>query len=324
MQKIVIRTPNFIGDTINTTPAIELLKEEYPDAEFTLIGPAFIRDIFKYDRRVTRMICFEKGKRKDRTLLKELRKEPYDLGILFINTFISALLFKMARIRKIIGYNNEGRGFLLDFKLKINRNIHYINHYATLVNKFLNNKYTFLPPLTVTYTKEETFGFENQQPTIGLYLGGKNKGYRRYPEQLSVELLKQLSGYNIVLIGDKNDNANHETYLEEARLPNAINLTGKTTVEGLINTISNLDLLVTIDSAAMHIAAATETPFIALMGLSTSPTSVILPKVDFGKILKVENNMINEENYMNNLCPEIITDKINSLLPPVIKKSKGI
>lgn len=61
MQKIVIRTPNFIGDTINTTPAIELLKEEYPDAEFTLIGPAFIRDIFKYDRRVTRMICFEKG-----------------------------------------------------------------------------------------------------------------------------------------------------------------------------------------------------------------------------------------------------------------------
>lgn len=316
MQKIVIRTPNFIGDTINTTPAIELLKEEYPDAEFTLIGPAFIRDIFKYDRRVTRMICFEKGKRKDRTLLKELRKEPYDLGILFINTFISALLFKMARIRKIIGYNNEGRGFLLDFKLKINRNIHYINHYATLVNKFLNNKYTFLPPLTVTYTKEETFGFENQQPTIGLYLGGKNKGYRRYPEQLSVELLKQLSGYNIVLIGDKNDNLNHETYLKEARLPNAINLTGKTTVEGLINTISNLDLLITIDSAAMHIAAATETPFIALMGLSTSPTSVILPKVDFGKILKVENNMINEENYMNNLSPEIITDKIKSLLSP--------
>lgn len=248
--------------------------------------------------------------------MKELRKEPYDLGILFINTFISALLFKMARIRKIIGYNNEGRGFLLDFKLKINRNIHYINHYATLVNKFLNNKYTFLPPLTVTYTKEETFGFENQQPTIGLYLGGKNKGYRRYPEQLSVELLKQLSGYNIVLIGDKNDNLNHEAYLKEARLPNAINLTGKTTVEGLINTISNLDLLVTIDSAAMHIAAATETPFIALMGLSTSPTSVILPKVDFGKILKVENNMINEENYMNNLSPEIITDKIKSLLSP--------
>lgn len=314
MQKIVIRTPNFIGDTINTTPAIELLKEEYPDAEFTLVGPAFIRDIFKYDRRITKMICFEKGKRKDRTLLKELRKEPYDLGVLFINTFVSALLFKMARIRKIIGYNNEGRGFLLDFKLRINRNVHYINHYATLVNKFLNNKYTFLPPLTVAYTKEKTFGFENHQPTIGLYLGGKNKGYRRYPEQLSVELLKQLSGYNIVLIGDKNDNLNHETYLKETQLPNAINLTEKTTIEGLINTISNLDLLVTIDSAAMHIAAATGTRFIALMGLSTSPTSVILPKVNFGEILKIENNRINEEDYMGNLSPEIITDRIKSLL----------
>ena len=49
MKKIIIRTPNFIGDTINTTPCLELIKQEYPEAEFTIVGPDFVRELFKYD-----------------------------------------------------------------------------------------------------------------------------------------------------------------------------------------------------------------------------------------------------------------------------------
>lgn len=47
MKKIIIRTPNFIGDTINTTPCLELIKQEYPEAEFTIVGPDFVRELFK-------------------------------------------------------------------------------------------------------------------------------------------------------------------------------------------------------------------------------------------------------------------------------------
>ena len=45
MKKIIIRTPNFIGDTINTTPCLELIKQEYPEAEFTIVGPDFVREL---------------------------------------------------------------------------------------------------------------------------------------------------------------------------------------------------------------------------------------------------------------------------------------
>ena len=64
----------------------------------------------------------------------------------------------------------------------------------------------------------------------------------------------------------------------------------------------------------MHAATALKIPFIALMGLSTSPTSVITPKVDFGKILKIENNMIREEEYMQNITPAIIVQEVNKIL----------
>ena len=99
-----------------------------------------------------------------------------------------------------------------------------------------------------------------------------------------------------------------------ARIDHLINLTARTTIEGFINTIANVDLIITIDSSALHIAAAVKTPFIALMGLSTSPTSTILPKVPLGRILKIENNLIREEDYIRNITPDLILKTISELI----------
>lgn len=314
MKNIIIRTPNFIGDTVNTTPALELLKQEYPDAEFTLLGPGFIHDLFKHDPRITRFVTFQRGRRNHWELLKKIRKQRYDLGVLFVNTFISALLFRLAPIRTVIGYTNECRGFLLDFTLPLNRNVHYINRYASLINRFLNKKYTYLPPLTLIYSQQPPFRFTNEGKIVGFYPGGIHKGFRHYPENYALELLQRLSSYNVLLIGDARDNISHREYEKKAGHPHLMNISGRTTVEELVNTIANLDLLITIDSAAMHIAAATHTPFIALLGLSTSPTSCILPKVNFGKILKIENNLICEEDFIQNITPDLIMEQVKKML----------
>lgn len=321
MKKIIIRTPNFIGDTINTTPCIQLIKQEYPDAEIVIVCPDLVKDVFKYDPRITLCISFPISKRNKWSthwhIIKEIRKQKADLGIIFINTFISALLFKLAGIKCIIGYNNEGRGFLLDFTLKINRNKHYINHYASLFNEFIGNKYTYLPELYLPISGKKTFNFNNDKKTIGFYPGGTHKGMRHYPAQHAIKLIKLIhnAGYNIVLIGDITDNKSQSQYIKEANCDNVENLTGKTSIEDFFNTIAALDLLVTIDSAAMHTAAAVKTPFIALMGLSTSPTSAITPKTTtLGRIIKIENNLIREEDYMKNITPEIIINYIQELL----------
>ena len=320
MKKIIIRTPNFIGDTINTTPCLELIKQEYPEAEFTIVGPDFVRELFKYDPRITQYITFPlKRKKKLSTywkIVRELRKENGELGVIFVNTFISALLFRLGNVKKNIGYNREGRGFLLDFSPEINYHKHYINRYAFLFNEYIGNKYVYLPELSLRYTGQKTFQFDNSHKTIALYLGGENKEFRKYPDEYAVQLLRLLNrqGYNLLLIGDENDNIKHTQYAEEARIDHLINLTARTTIEGFINTIANVDLIITIDSSALHIAAAVKTPFIALMGLSTSPTSTILPKVPLGRILKIENNLIREEDYIRNITPDLILKTISELI----------
>ena len=203
MKKIIIRTPNFIGDTINTTPCLELIKQEYPEAEFTIVGPDFVRELFKYDPRITHYITFPlKRKKKLSTywkIVRELRKENGELGVIFVNTFISALLFRLGNVKKNIGYNREGRGFLLDFSPEINYHKHYINRYAFLFNEYIGNKYVNLPELSLRHTGQKTFQFDNSHKTIALYLGGENKEFRKYPDEYAVQLLRLLNrqGYNL-------------------------------------------------------------------------------------------------------------------------------
>lgn len=320
MKKIIIRTPNFLGDTINTSPCLQLIRQEYPDAQIVMVCPDFIHDLYKYDKSIDKCITYPHAhKRKPLTFLRlwrQLRKEKGDLGILFTNTFISALLFKLAGIKCSIGYERENRGFLLDFKLPFNQNKHYINRYAGLFNEFVGNKYKTLPELRLPISNRQTFRFDNNRPVIGLYLGGENKPYRRYPNDYSIRLLQLLSerNYNLILIGDRNDNLSHREYVRLSGASSVINLSGTTCLEDFFNTIAHLNLLITIDSSALHVAAALKVPFIALLGLSTSPTSNIIPKVDFGRILKIENNLIRAEDYIRNITPEIILQTLSELL----------
>lgn len=320
MKKIIIRTPNFLGDTINTTPCIQLIKQEYPNASLVIVGPEFVRDVFKFEEKVSKFITFPLERKKKVStffhILKELRKEKGDLGIIFVNTFVSALEFRLAGVKCIIGYSLEKRKILLDFSLPLNRNKHYINRYANLFNEFIGNKYKTLPELYLPVSGETIFDFKNNRPTIGFYPGGSHKGFRAYPPEYAVQLIQLLNnqGYNIVMLGDQQDSMEQLKYIQTANCNNIINLAGQTDIESFFNTIRQLDLLITIDSAAMHVAAALNTPFIALMGLSTSPTSTIVPKVPFGRILKIENKLIREEDFIHNITPEIIMDNVQNML----------
>lgn len=314
MKRIIICMPNFIGDSINTIPAIELIRQVFPQARITLLGPSFLKELFEYDPRISYIIVSNKRKKNYFRNIFVILRNRYDLGILFTNTFMTALLLRLALVKRLVGYENEGRGFLLNFKRPLNRNVHYINRYAMLVNSFLNNKFTYLPPLKLYYKQERNFNFDNDKAVVGLYLGGTNKRYRRYPEDHSLALLYLLKDYNMILIGDSNDAIVQSSYAHHANMDNLLDFSGKTSVGELITTIANLDLLITIDSAAMHIASAVGTKFIALMGLSTSPTSTVVPKTNLGVILKIENNMIDEACYIQNITPEIVYQNVRLIL----------
>ncbi len=318
-MNIIIKTPGFIGDTIMMLPALKLLKQEYPESKITVVCKDNCRDIFRgYD--IDKIIVDNtKGSnrlKKAVNLIKSIREERYDLGVVFHNTFMDALIFKLSNIDTIIGYDKEQRKILLDFWLKIDRSKHYINHYANLINKYLKEKHTLLPPLKL-YPQKQNFITKKSKPLIGFVLG-THKDTRGYPQKQSVELfsLFKNSSYKVVLLGDCNDKYNNSIYekqLKESKVE-VINTTGKTSVGEFIDIINTLDILVTIDSSSMHIAAATNTNFITIIGKSASPFEVVKPKVNFGSYLFRGEMCIKDADFIKNIKPQEIVKEIENRL----------
>jgi heptosyltransferase-2 len=314
-MNIIIRTPKFIGDTIMMLPALFLLQKHYKDADITIVCNSSFEAIFR-GQGIKKFIIDDtkNGNRVLKTLklIKKIKEDSYDLGILFHNSFTSALIFKLANIEKNIGYKKDGRGFLLDFSLKIDRSLHYTNHYCKLVNSFLNDKYKTIP-VNKLYPQKQNFFKKNGKNTIGLLLG-TDKGYRGYPKDLSLELCSLLNEYDyqIILLGDKADSKTNDLY--EKSLKSVINLSGKSDLAQFIDIVNDLDLLVSIDTSAIHIASAVYTKFITLLGKGTSPFCVVKPKVDFGSYLFCAEHILIDSEQIRAITPKMIIEEIKSRL----------
>jgi len=320
-MNIIIKTPRFIGDTIMMLSAFELIRLEYPNSKITIVTQSINIDIFR-KKRINNFIIDKTKNSNNRLyetfkLIKLIKKEKYDLGFIFHNTLVDTLVFKFSNIKTLIGYNKEYSKYFLDFYLKIDRVRHYINHYTYLVNSFFNNKYSKLPKIELNYENTDLIN-KNGKKNIAFVLGGNNKGNRTYPNNLSLELFKLFKNndMNIILLGDNNDNENnllYESYLKEINI-NVINLSGKTTIAEFIDVIGNVDLLVSIDSSAMHIAAATNTKFITLIGKGTSVFETVKPKVSFGIYLQNDKFDIDDKNLIKNIDVNDIYANIKEII----------
>ena len=318
MKKIVVLMPNYLGDSINATSALQLLSDLNTFSSITLVCRAFIAPVFARDDRYNVIVDprDKLGKyRGSLKLISILKQNKFTTAVLFKNAFYEALLFKLAKISTLIGYNTEGRGFLLTYKCKLNRNRHYINRYACLVNLAFKNKFTILPKTSICHVSKA----KNKTKTlnIGFYPGGQVKDVRYYPSTLCSQILQSINqrySVSFTLIGDEKEFLSNEHLKDTLPNLNITNLAGKTSVTELIDFIANIDLLITIDSAPLHIAANVNTPYVVLVGIGNSPWSIIKPKCGVGVAVIAQGNMINDEDQMRDISPKAIIENIEKLI----------
>src|SRR6185503_16241156 len=83
----------------------------------------YVKPIYEGMPWADRLITYRTGKTRAKAgkgtfdLAGRLRSGKFDLAILLPNSFKSALVCKMAGIDRIVGYDRDGRGFLLSDKL---------------------------------------------------------------------------------------------------------------------------------------------------------------------------------------------------------------
>jgi len=123
VRKILVRSANWIGDTVMMIPSLMALKKNFPHAQITVLASPWVIPLLEKHPSVDKTMIFAKGGSVF-TSLKEfariiswLRAERFDLAVLFQNAFEAAFLAYIGKVRYRIGYNTDGRGFFLTHKV---------------------------------------------------------------------------------------------------------------------------------------------------------------------------------------------------------------
>jgi heptosyltransferase-2 len=279
-RKIVVRAPNWIGDSILALPALVNLKKNFPESELWIAAQEWVRDLFSMEDLVEGTIPLpEQNSFKNfNRSVRKLREFQFDTGILFTNSFGSALLFYLARIPQRWGYKRDGRSLLLTTGVPVryqeNRH-HQAHYYLDLISDLGLKKHTTELNLPLNQGERaraqawlNSLNIDTEKPLVILNPGAFYGPAKRWPVSKYSELaslLQQKSGAQILITGSA----------EEAPLANLIAsgmskkpciLAGRTGLLQLAAVISLGDLFVTNDSGPMHLANALKIPVVALFG----------------------------------------------------------
>lgn len=116
-MKIVLFCPNWVGDAVMATPAIRAIRCRFPRARIHGLMLRAIAETLEGNPWIDANIVLDELSRHRRQrwwqAARRLRKERFDLAVLFPGSFGSAAMAWMGRAKRRVGYDRELRGFLL-------------------------------------------------------------------------------------------------------------------------------------------------------------------------------------------------------------------
>jgi heptosyltransferase-2 len=279
-MKIVVRAPNWVGDSILSLPAMSVIKKNYPEAELYVAAQEWVKDLYAMSDLFSGIISLPEKKdfKHLRVSAQNLSDSRFDVGILFTNSFASALMFAMAKIPQRWGYKKDGRGFLLTKGVSLRHatnRVHQAHYYLDLLSglglkKFSKEPSIAVDPREMTRT-EEWLGSLNiriNRPLIAINPGAHYGSAKRWPAEKYAELASLLQNRmkaKILVIGSVDETPLAETIATQMK-ENPHVLTGKTSLSRLAAVLSLVDLLVTNDTGPMHLANFLKIPLVALFG----------------------------------------------------------
>ncbi len=298
-KRILVRGVNWIGDAVMTMPAIRALRREFPSAHVALLVRPSVAPLFEKDPLLDEVLIYGPefgGVRGKLRLASLLRRKRFDVAVLLQNAFDAALVSFFAGIPKRIGYDRDGRGFLLTTPVPFQRDdrrMHHVRYYLELLRSAGIGGEDASPWLYLSI--EERLQARDalsllRRPILGVNPGATFGSAKRWlPERFAevAERFTRETGGSVVIFGGKAETGiareieqiihsrldgslQRVVTTEPSHRPLLMNLAGHTSLRHLSALIAESDLILTNDSGPMHVAYAVGTPLVALFG-STDP-----------------------------------------------------
>ncbi len=263
-MRILVILPNWLGDAVMATPAIELLSKYYPHARFTFVGSFVSLEALKYHPQCERAVIDETKKSSNRLLATyKLAKVlgEFNLAINFRNQLHASLLLRFTNTVICIAKQSWHSMFLLSHTPKIFTNQHLVMQYVKLAMTNVDDFDGTVGALKL-YIEPKKF----ERPTLGINAGATYGSAKRwYPERFAAVAKEFCNKFDIIIFGGPNEVEMANEIERNLGVP-CTNLAGKTTIAELCANIGGCSLFITNDSGPMHVAAAYKVPTVAIFG----------------------------------------------------------
>lgn len=286
IDRIVIVLPSWVGDSVMATPILRAIRQVFQKAHLAGIMRPGLAEVLAgnpwLDETIT---CHMKGIGGVWRTAKAIRSTKPDAVLLLPNSFRSALATRLSGAPMRIGYNRDGRGWLLTHSINVEKSAEptpTIDYYAHLVRTALGvedidlRMELFVTPADssaadkILHDVKDPFVLLNPGGNTGGKPGG-NKLLKRWPVErfaLLADHLASTYGMVTVLSGAPGERDILEAVMEQVSPQTPlVNLVDRDLNLGNLKAIvQRAALMITNDTGPRHIAAALGTPLITLFG----------------------------------------------------------
>lgn len=272
--RILVRSPNWLGDACMAVPAVRAIARGRPDAEVTVLCPENLAPLWKVVDGVDQVLSKpRKGASVWRVGRLVRGHGPFDAGVLLPNSLRSALEMRAGRVPEIFGYGDRWRSRLLTKVVRNRRKPGPVEHHSRFFLRLaaelgadIDDRSLFAPLAARAHP--------GSAPRLGICSGAEYGPAKRWPAERFAAAANAVMTENpacqATLFGVEGDAGIADTIADSLPEGRFRNLVGKTTLGELMGELSRCSVLLTNDTGTMHLAALLGVPVVAVFG-STDP-----------------------------------------------------
>lgn len=271
--------PSWVGDMVMANALFKHLKNRNPDRPLDVLAPGWSLPVVSRMPEIRDGIATETGHGelglgKRREIGRALR-DRYDRAIVLPRSLKAALVPWFANISTRTGFRGESRYWLINDMRPFDRGVldqtvkRFVALGAELGEALPEIPY---PALAVDHDNQttviDTLELATDKPVVAFMPGAEYGPAKCWPIEQFAELANTLASdnYRVWILGSEKDHPAGEAI---ARVSDAINVCGKTSLADVIDLLAFAEQAVSNDSGLMHIAAAVGTHTHAIYGSST-------------------------------------------------------
>ena len=335
LKHILVIRMSAMGDVAMTVPVLRAFSQQYPDVKITVLTRKFFTPFFRDIPNINIFSIDVKRKHKGviglYRLSRELKKLKVD-AVADLHNVLRSKILKMFLTGLPFTQINKGRAEKKaltagkEFKQLKSTHQRYNDVFEALGFKIDLSNPLFPEKRTLSKDTQLLLGNKTQK-WIGIAPFAQYES-KMYPLNLMEQVIKQLSNSSKILLFGGGESETKKLDEIQSKHDNVLNLAGKLSLDRELDIISNLDIMLSMDSGNAHIAAMLGKKVVTIWGV-THPYAGFYPfnqNMDWAiltnrdKYPKIPTSIYGNKHpkdykdIMRSISPEKIVSKIESLL----------